>query len=171
MTPAGHVAFAWLAADARTSDRTLPLVAAAGALLPDLLDKSLKFAGVYPWGRTIGHSVVVWLLLAGFVVLTATTVRPARWAPWLVFGGFSHLVADLVNDVVAAFQWHEYVFAAWWGWPITNPDMWAVKVHPLYYASFEMTYFEVAVVLLLVIRLVRQRRDRDAPSPHVMPRP
>jgi hypothetical protein len=44
-----------------------------GTLTPDLLDKTLQWTGVYPWGRTWGHSLIGNLVLA-VIAMTLWTV-------------------------------------------------------------------------------------------------
>ena len=67
MNVPGHLAAAYLLArlGAPRVDR-LRLerlgVLALGALLPDLIDKPLMWIGATPYGRTVGHSLLLWCL-------------------------------------------------------------------------------------------------------------
>ncbi|MBU6160991.1 MAG: hypothetical protein KGO50_07695 [Myxococcales bacterium] len=67
MYPPGHVAVGiLLVRRMRQFNLRRAAVAALllGTLTPDLIDKSLQWAAVYPWGRTWGHSLVGNLALA-----------------------------------------------------------------------------------------------------------
>ncbi len=156
----GHVALAHALATRRPwgieslKTRVFPLI--FGALLPDIIDKTLMIAGVFPWGRTIGHSAYVLTLFA----LVALLIR-RDWATWLVAGWVSHFVADFTDDIVVGIQATRYVFAAWYTWPYFNPDMFAVQVDPIHPARTCLSVYETFVTLWVIISarvLVTARR-------------
>lgn len=156
----GHVAAAWLGARALAR----PALARpfgwllAGSLLPDVLDKSILWAGLSPWGRTVGHSVFVWLALGGVAVLLARWGRPS--ASLLVIAGWSHLVLDMLNDLLAGVLYSGWVFSLWFSWPLFNPDMGMLPTTPLLDAPARMTPWEVSVVVFCSLWWALERRDR-----------
>lgn len=136
-----------------------------GALLPDLIDKSLMLIGVTPYGRTVGHSLVFWLFTSWLWMLAVGRRLPrARWLGLVLLGGISHLVVDLVDDVVEGFEYSGYPFSAWFGWPWTNPDMWSPKVsHVFPVWAYATTSLEL-LTLVAVVALARRDGRRWATS-------
>lgn len=130
----GHLALGYLLVAGKSRARNQPIdvhhaliPALIGALTPDVVDKSLQFIGLTPYGRTVGHSIFV--LAAIVLVWQWAELRKSRLAApmgWWVAGITSHLIIDLVNDLFLGIEHTGYVFAAWMGWPNTNPDMWQV---------------------------------------------
>ena len=159
----GHLAVAHLVARRRGPVRfdRLGLVT-LGALLPDIIDKPLMFAGVTPYGRTVGHSLVFWAFaLLLFMVAAGRRLRRTPALGLVVAGGISHLLVDLVDDLVEGFQSSGFAFSAWAGWPITNPDMWSWRVTPYLDVArrTEMTtVLEVATVAGVCVALAARRR-------------
>ncbi|MEM1346956.1 MAG: hypothetical protein AAGI01_00265 [Myxococcota bacterium] len=102
-----------------------------GSLWPDLLDKSLMFAGWSPHGRTVGHALALWATL--FLLLAALHVCGARWGPSVMFalGGAAHLVLDMLDHVLQGVFFTGYVFNAWFLWPWRTPDDWHVMMPPV----------------------------------------
>jgi hypothetical protein len=156
----GHVALAHSLATRRPwgmealKSRALPLI--VGALLPDIIDKTLMIAEVYPWGRTVGHSAYVLTL---FALISLLAKR--EWFTWLVAGWVSHMFADFTDDVVVAIQATRYVFAAWYTWPYFNPDMFAVQVEPIHPARTCLSVYETFVTFWAIVSarvLVTARR-------------
>lgn len=142
----------------------------AGCLLPDLIDKPLRLAGVLPWGRTVGHSAVLWcamsaLALAGAVihwwrrraerpehilsgrsqVPGATLVAWVGFAAGLSVGGCLHLVGDLLADIESALRGSSVAVSWWFGWPWMNADdvIWAFGPNPAGHRM--LTVLEVVV--------------------------
>ena len=156
----GHLAVAYVVGRGRL--RRLAAVT-VGSLVPDVIDKPLMLAGVTPYGRTVGHSLVFW----GYAVviwMAAVTLRlrRAELLGGVVAGGLAHLAADLVDDVVEGFQSTGYAFSAWAGWPVTNPDMASWRVDPilaLRRGPEVTTVLEIATVLA-VVALAARRRER-----------
>ncbi|HEY8429834.1 MAG TPA: metal-dependent hydrolase [Sandaracinaceae bacterium] len=151
MNAPGHLATAYLLARRGGSPRFALRFAslALGALLPDLADKPAMWAGATPYGRTVGHSMLVWgallLLWAAFVAWRGT--EASRGLGLVVLGGFSHLLVDFADDVAEGLERSGYVFSAWFGWPLTNPDMWNVtSPHLLPRVPFTVTTLEMATV-------------------------
>ncbi|WP_255191498.1 metal-dependent hydrolase [Natronobeatus ordinarius] len=100
------------------------LVAAFGAVLPDLVDQPLWLAGVTPVGRTIAHS----LLFAVPTILLVSYLTRRRGEPILgvafAIGYGSHLAADVPWHVLAG-DYDELGFLLW---PITHmPQYTGVK--------------------------------------------
>ncbi|MFK7987524.1 MAG: metal-dependent hydrolase [Sandaracinaceae bacterium] len=161
--PAGHLATAYLVArrnPRETTRRFVPL--ALGVLLPDLVDKSLMLSGWTPYGRTVGHSAVLWVGLAGLLVGAATfTRRSLMWPALVLLGGLLHVLVDPVDDVAEGITFGGYLFSAWVGWPITNPDMLSVRVPAVSGPTrFLSTGLEVATVLSTVLLVVWDGRRR-----------
>lgn len=136
----GHLASAYFLAR-----RDVPLAAVAlGALLPDLIDKPMLWGGLTPYGRTVGHGLLFWGAALALWLLSSR--RPGTSAALLV-GGFSHLLADLADDLVEGLERTGHVFSAWMGWPVTTPDMVNVQVpHLLEPMRHATTTLELATV-------------------------
>lgn len=134
----GHLAVGWLCARASTGERTPRLwfwrvlcPSLLGALTPDLLDKSYYILRISPYGRTIGHSIALWLAV-GIVLWGVGRARQGhplqvvfRW--WWV-GACSHLLADACNDLVGGLSHSYYIWSGWWAWPLATPDHFEVRV-------------------------------------------
>ena len=91
VTPLGHLAAAVIASDYLDHDRRATALCLAGAVVPDLVDKTAWRLGFAETGHTLGHSVVTVTAVA--VVVTAVdTARPLR--PVLP-GYAAHVVADI----------------------------------------------------------------------------
>lgn len=168
MNVPGHLASAYLLVARGETPRSLARLAPAwlGALLPDLLDKPAMWSGVTPYGRTVGHSLLLWAALLALWLL-AGRARPRGWASsgLVLAGGISHLAVDLVDDVAEGLERSGYVFSAWLGWPLTNPDMWSVtSPHALEPMPFAVTALETATVAVCLLRVVRHRGHGPLPA-------
>lgn len=158
MNPPGHLAVAYLTGRRRSLARWLPLV--LGTVTPDVIDKTAQLIGVTPYGRTVGHSVLLW----GWIAVAALIARGRGLGRggWLVafwLGGALHLMTDLVDDVVEGFSHSGWAFSAWMGWPWTNPDMWNLRVpHALGPWPGATTVLELLTVGACVIASYRDRR-------------
>ncbi|MCZ7685643.1 MAG: hypothetical protein M5U28_45445 [Sandaracinaceae bacterium] len=76
----------------------------------------------------------------------------------MLAGGFSHLAVDLIDDVAEGLERSGYVFSAWLGWPLTNPDMWSVtSPHVLEPTPFAVTALEASTVAVCLWHVVRHR--------------
>ena len=129
----GHIAFSYLSItpsslSARQNELVLWLLW-FGSLLPDLIDKPIKILGFTPYGRTIGHSLIVTI---SFLLLTkALQIYRSRYAfsaSWIMIGFVSHMIADLYNDVGQGFSQSGYIFNSWFLWPWKTPDDFDIKV-------------------------------------------
>lgn len=158
MTVFGHVAFAYVATRYRSAQLETATWAMVGALLPDMIDKPLHLLGLFPWGRTIGHSVFFWALTIGFVLLIDLFVRRLPGYRWVLFGAMTHLIADLTDDIVAGFQFGAYALTSWGLWPVATPDDWDWVVVPLGYIDPGITTYEIAFLIVAVLLLVNPRR-------------
>jgi hypothetical protein len=166
----GHLAVAYLVARRRPSRRLARLTPlAAGALLPDAVDKPLMLLGFTPYGRTVGHSLFFWsFALLLWMVAAGRRVFGAAALGLLVAGGWSHLLADLVDDVVEGFQLTGYAFSAWAGWPHTDPDMWSwIVPHLSAHRAEGTTALELATV---AVCLGWAMRERSVPARVPVPR-
>jgi len=91
----------------------LPVVPLAiGTLLPDVIDKPLYYARVWPYvtaTRTFGHTGVLLLALAGAGVLLESRVLKA-----LAAGVATHLLLDFVGDLPQGLENSSTLIAATW---------------------------------------------------------
>src|SRR5690606_40262828 len=91
--------------------RDVPRAAVAlGALLPDLIDKPRLWGGLTPYGRTVGHGLLFW---GAALALWLLSSRRRGTSAALLVGGFSHLLADLADDLVEGLERTGHVFSAW----------------------------------------------------------
>ncbi len=98
-----------------------------GALLPDLIDKPILWSGSSVYGRTVGHSVLVWALVC-LVAAWARTRRVSGHAAlgWVTLGVVTHGLADVLEGVLMG-GLHGKVWAtSWWVWPWATPDTWSL---------------------------------------------
>lgn len=160
----GHVTVAYLVGRHREGARVSALVALApvifGALLPDLIDKPVFLLRLSPHGRTVGHAYWIWGFLAAlWMIAWARRLRRADWLGGLVLGGVSHLLTDLVDDLVDGFQTSGYAWSTWGLWPWLDADdvYWRVP-HLLPRSTSMVTVLEVATVLGTCAWLVLRRR-------------
>jgi len=159
MNPPGHIAFGYLTARRRGESMSGRFVAGlfVGALTPDLIDKTLMYADVYPWGRTVGHSVLVW---AVFALVAALANRRGTMVPKAIaLGWASHFCADFLDDLVAGIMYERYVFSAWFTWPYLNPDLYPLILDQSIMGPCNGCYtaIEAAVIGLFVLTSIRAR--------------
>ncbi len=152
----GHIAvgqlLAWPPGQKFDGGRTFAVI--LGALTPDLIDKSLKLFGVYPWGRTVGHSVFFWILIALIAALASERGRGARLTAFAL-GGFSHMIADFADDLVGGLHYTGYLVSAWFTWPYFNPDLYPITAAPVLvdHACLGLyTAIEAFVLALVILR-------------------
>jgi len=155
MYPIGHVSLATLLAQHRATAEGRPVATHAdlipvlfGALLPDLVDKSILYLGASPYGRTVGHSLLVLALFSaiwGFLRIQNT--GGTRAFGWMLVGWASHLGGDLIDDFIDGAHFSGYLFSGWMGWPYSNPDMWEWKSQPIFSSCDAcLTIFEVTII-------------------------
>ena len=144
MYPPGHVAVAALA-----SGPGRPFLAVVlGALLPDLIDKPLWLLGLVSGTRGVGHAVLTWVVVAA-VAWGVQVLRP------VAVGGVSHLLADLVDDLLGGVFHTGVVLTGWPLWPMHADQLrvgWTaapVACSPLWHAAEAVV---VAVALWAVAR-------------------
>ena len=149
----GHLAVSGLLA---RRPRARAAAVLAGTLAPDLLDKGGKLLGLSVYGRTVGHSVLLW---AAFAALVALGRRRVELASAFLLGGAAHLLADVVDDLSEGLLFSGYVFSAWMGWPFTNPDMANVQLEPVFGPlPGATTPIEALTLLVFVLVMVKSRR-------------
>lgn len=158
----GHLACAYLAVSSTeyASDSRTISMACLGALLPDIIDKSILFSGLSPFGRTFGHSVIVWMLL--FVLVGVFRhFRPGalHYLRFLLIGVLTHILADATDDIVAGHLFTSYPLNAWFTWPFLTPDVEVYRTLPLMDFLFRWTILEFVVCAwaICVMRYHRQR--------------
>jgi hypothetical protein len=181
MYPLGHVAVGILLVrrlQRFSLGRTAVVALLVGTLTPDLLDKGLQWAEVYPWGRTWGHSLVgnlglaalavsLWLLARATTLAGTNALRTtAALLACLAVGQWSHLVADLWADLEQGAIDTGYLWSAWLAWPWLTADDLPCRVSP-WLPGHHWFMFSEALVVILALRLGLAPRFRppSATSP------
>jgi hypothetical protein len=150
-----------------------------GSLLPDLLDKALKLAHVYPWGRTVGHSAILWavmptltlLLIGRWVWTRRATWRSAPLPPAIAIlvgiclGGGLHMAGDLLADVERGWVFRGVAVSWWFGWPWMNPDQVIFACGPARHLPSLPSVLEVLVVAWTAGRVLRHWRLTSSQPP------
>lgn len=103
MWPWEHIAFGYLLYSPllrivtwRGPDGRMAVLLAFGAVLPDLVDKTLSWGlGVFPTGYALGHSVFVALPLGVALLARFRSVRTTAF----VAGYWSHLLGDVLDPL------------------------------------------------------------------------
>jgi membrane-bound metal-dependent hydrolase YbcI (DUF457 family) len=71
------------------------VIVVLGSLLPDLVDKPLAWTfAVLPSGRSLGHSLLTWLAVAGLVVYLGYRLDRCEYVPAFLVGYLLHILAD-----------------------------------------------------------------------------
>lgn len=162
----GHLAVgALIARRQRYATFGLWCAALLGSLAPDLIDKSLRLVGVFPWGRTVGHSVFVVAAVALIAVVGRMFEPRARWPAALALGWAGHLVADLVADFELGVLHRGDIWSAWALAPLYNADQLSVTVQPCIGSEAPWAIAEMAVVIAAVAVCPSPRRDPDRAPP------
>jgi len=89
-----------------------------GALLPDVIDKSLYLFGFINTGRFIGHTLFLGILVSLIVHLI---FRKKIVSLSLLFGYWFHLLEDATNFVPWFFPFVNYNFSAYTFGPLFTP--------------------------------------------------
>jgi hypothetical protein len=130
---------------------------AVGTLLPDLIDKPLYYARLWPFvscTRTFGHTGILMLLVAGVAYAFRSRVLAA-----LAAGVATHLLLDCLIDFAAA----GHAGSAWVAltWPLTSREFTSnyheIRTH-LQGLLRSPVLFGEAVGLALLVWQMRQRR-------------
>ncbi len=79
---------------------------AAGALLPDVLDKPTHLVGIAPDGHTLGHTLIASFALLGAGAVLARIGQP--YLAWLGLGSLIHLTLDPVITYPPTLLWPLY---------------------------------------------------------------
>ena len=155
MQPPGHLATAYLLTRHRTGftgqfqqSGGLILCALAGSLFPDFVDKPMWLLDWTPFSRTVGHSVfALAAVVAAWAVYSRLSRHGAGAFGWFVLGYASHLVVDLVDELVAGFLYIGYAFSPWFLWPLVEADAWYWRIESVLFACKRCyTPLELAVV-------------------------
>lgn len=137
--------------------RLSPAWAVAGAALPDVTDKSVAIAGLYPLYHSLGHSLVAVAVLA-VVVRADGRVALALWVGWT-----SHLLLDALHMVVNG-RPADVQFLAW---PLVEHTP-AVSLPPVEFAVFYVGtpsfFLELLVWGVFAAVFVERLRARRAGS-------
>jgi hypothetical protein len=113
---------------------------------------------VFPWGRTIGHSALLWALVAPIA-------RGPR-ARAFVLGALSHLLADLADDAVAGLVQGGHLYSAWAAFPFATADDFELELRNGRQVDELPTTLElgtIATALFLAARRARMKRTRGCP--------
>ena len=165
MTPAGHMAVAWILVDGpRGRLAKSGAIGALGALAPDLLDKPARVAGFTDGSRWIGHGVFTWILV--WAVWRFLKGRRPGWARplgWFSIGGASHIAVDLVNDIlIGTFETGTFL-NAWLLSPfLGQAQILLLGAAPPLPNGITRYVLEVAISLLFVVVLLKQVTRREA---------
>ena len=81
---------------------------------------------------------------------------------WLAVGGASHLLMDFLDDIVGGLHYTGYVFSAWFTWPLLNPDLFPIRVVPLFCETPMHGLYTVAEAF--AVALVLNRAAQELPS-------
>jgi hypothetical protein len=100
----------------RRPEGVATIVLGFGTQFPDLIDKPLAWTfGVLPTGRTLGHSLVIALL----VLAAVRIVRNSQVSDAFAIGYLSHLATDALYPFVSG----EFSDLSFFVWPIlSSPD-------------------------------------------------
>ena len=152
MTPAGHLAAAVVASDYLDYDRRATALCLVGAVVPDLVDKTVWRLGLAETGHTLAHSVVT-LTLVVVVVTAVDTARPLR----PVLPGYA---AHVVADIGVAYP----RFVVNYAWPLLaqrpTPDVSPVG-YWLRYAVSAPGVAEMGIIAVGAVVIARRGRGRD----------
>lgn len=147
------------------------VVLALGAVLPDLVDKSLAwYVSVLPTGRSLGHSLIVGGVLVAAVLGYAYGTGRPRLGPAFAIGYLSHPLADGLHPFLTG----EWQFLTYLAWPVlASPEYDGpqsviarlAQLDPTPFFLFELALTAVALVLWAKhgypgVDTVRNRVDR-----------
>ena len=158
MLPPGHLLVGYLPYSLarrlrgqRPTD-TGALALAVGTQFPDLVDKTFRWiVPILPSGRSFGHSLLVFTVLAaGLLVLARRRERVREWTAFC-FGVVSHQVVDAVDPVLQGAPQDARFLA----WPLTSPVYYADDSLLAQIQSFDLSTLVVVDLAagLLVIGL------------------
>ena len=136
MWPWGHLAFGYLLyagyrwGAARQAPRDWPVVALAiGTQFPDLVDKPLAYwFGVLPGGRSLAHSVLVFLPIAVILLVLAWNYRRTEIGVAFAIGWGSHLVGDSMHALRLG-TYGQLSFLLWPALPAPDYETMSFIVH------------------------------------------
>ena len=97
------------------------VVLVLGTQIPDLIDKPLAWSfSVLPNGRALGHSLLLWIVVAVLVVYVADRLDRLEYAPAFLVGYLLHILSDALLEVLAG----EIAMVTFLLWPIlpSPPD-------------------------------------------------
>jgi hypothetical protein len=164
--PPGHVAAGYLLYSllrrlrgGRVPDDLLVVLAlAVGTQMPDLIDKPLAYATtILPYGRSLGHSGVLTLVVLAAALVLARTYGPAPVA--FAVGWASHLAADAVGIVIEGSWAHLWYYLGWPLFPLPEVEHHDGFIE--YLLSLDATLLlslELALVVLALALWIRDGR-------------
>ena len=145
------------------------VVVVIGTQIPDLVDKPLSWSfGLLPSGRSLGHSLLVWAVVAVVVLVLARKVQRDGIATLLLGGYFVGAITDVPGDVLA-----DVSRATFLVWPVLPSPVYDAEPSFLFHlAQLEADELVRAPLILLTIvaiqfvlsTLVRVGRDRVSES-------
>jgi hypothetical protein len=124
------------------------LPAALGGITPDLVDKTIFGLEASVYGRTVGHSLVVFLglVMCWFLLRKMRAHSLCGVIGYWALGIATHLAGDLADDALQGLLHGGHVTASWYAWPLATPYAWVVRnPSPLGVWPWAMTPLEAAV--------------------------
>lgn len=122
--------------------------AAFGALLPDLVDKPLKWFLVpdsLPDSHVYGHT----LLFSGAIILAGLLLAGVARAPWLLLIGLGSLTHPLVDPVL--------IYPKTLFWPLFGTEFPVARAIP----GYIHIWLDVAIILYVAVRWRRSPEFRE----------
>lgn len=84
-----------------------------GTVFPDVIDRSLKFAGLVGYGRTVTHSLISASLIIVAIVLLARRLDRTDLGDAFVLGYLSHIPVDMYGTLLTGSQSMDTAFLFW----------------------------------------------------------
>lgn len=128
---------------------TEAVVVAAGTQIPDLIDKPLSWTfDILPTGRTLGHSLLVWAVVATLVLAVAHRFGRERIAVLVLGGYFVGAITDVPPAALSDFS--QATFLAW---PVLPSPVYEAEPSVLYHLG-QFGTDELVEVPLVVLALI-----------------
>ena len=123
-------------------------IAAFGALLPDLIDKPLKwflFPDSLPDSHVYGHT----LLFSASIIVAGLLLAGVAHHPWLLLVGLGSLTHPLVDPVV--------IYPRTLFWPLLGTEFPVAKAIP----GYIHIWLDVAIIVYVAVRWRRSAEFRE----------